>query len=166
MEAFNNDMDFEEVLDKFMELDVQNVDHLPPQDDNLEEVDQNDDDDGFDDLDDSDEGLGDELLLTIATVTKDISAGTGDEGAERKYCAWGCCAVISTNLGDDSICMACYQHYRFKIVPTWTHKHIFQHRSGIMRNLPHQRKCSACNNNLYILTIQDTCYYCVTNKII
>lgn len=166
MAANIGEPDFEEILDNIMGLDIENVDKLPPQDDNLEEIDGNDEDSDFDDDDDDDEGYGAELLPLAMNITKEITAGTPQENDERTYCALGSYVIVNTTHGMSLLCLGCYYHYRYKILPTWKHAHAHRHRSGFMFDLPHRTKCAGCKNNLYMLQLQETCYYCISNKII
>lgn len=166
--AANNEVQcFEEILDNIMRLDIENVDKLPPQDDNLEEVEGDDDGGDFDEDDgDDDEGFGAELLPLATNITKEIAAGTPRENEERTYCALGSYVLVNTTDGMSLLCLECYYYYRYKILPTWKHAHAHRHRSGFMSELPLGTKCAGCKNNLFILQLQETCYYCISNKLI
>lgn len=166
--AANQELDFEEILDRLMGLDIQNIDQLPPQDDNLEEV--NDDDgvvgDVDDDVDDDeDEGCGPELLPLELRIRKDIAAGTAQENEDRIYCSLDSYVLVNTAVGVSILCLQCYHHYRYKILPTWKHTHTHRHNSGFMSELARSR-CSGCKKYMTLYQLQETCYYCLTNKLI
>lgn len=159
----NEEMDFEEILDAIMWKDENNVDRIPPQDNNPEEVEGADQGDEGDQEVDEDEGLGEELLPTRMEVIRKMPAGTAEDGLQRIYCTWGSFTTIIIQDGELAVCAECYQHYRYKILSSWRHKHTLRHRSGLMRELPHRTECATCRRNLYIVTPQDACYYCLTN---